>query len=212
MKHFLYRTTCLINDKYYVGIHSTESLNDGYLGSGRHIKAAIRKYGDDKFEREILCFGTRDYIKDLEIAYVNEQLLMDPMCMNHALGGQGGSSVSLCRTKESYIHSHVKACITKKGRTKENHLGIKTQAEKLRGRSKDTHQGYKKVSEFRKTRIGEQASNVKLTDVQRIEIYALWKSKVHPREIQKCYQFMTISGIKTSIYREKAKEKLLSTK
>jgi hypothetical protein len=203
--HFLYRTTCSLSGKYYVGIHSTNKLNDGYLGSGKHVNASIAKYGPEYFTREILCFGTRDYVKDLEIAYVNEQLLADPQCMNHALGGQGGRSVALCKSKESHALSHVKASLTRSGRTKENHLGVKTQSLSLTGRSKETHEGYKKISQFRKTLTGEKAPNSKLSDVQKEEICRLDGLNTSPKEIQKLYPFMTISGIKTLIYRNRSK-------
>ena len=35
--HFLYKTTNLINNKYYYGMHSTNNLNDGWV-KGRTIK------------------------------------------------------------------------------------------------------------------------------------------------------------------------------
>ena len=44
MYYFIYRTTNLINGKYYIGQHHTEDLNDGYLGSGRVFIQAIKKY------------------------------------------------------------------------------------------------------------------------------------------------------------------------
>lgn len=36
MKYIVYRTTCLINNKIYVGVHHTDDPNifDGYLGRG----------------------------------------------------------------------------------------------------------------------------------------------------------------------------------
>lgn len=36
MKYIVYKTTCLVNDKIYVGVHQTQDPNkfDGYLGRG----------------------------------------------------------------------------------------------------------------------------------------------------------------------------------
>jgi hypothetical protein len=40
--YIVYKITNLLNNKYYIGVHSTDDLNDGYLGSGRQIKEAIK--------------------------------------------------------------------------------------------------------------------------------------------------------------------------
>ena len=54
-KHNLvYKTTNLINGKIYIGVHSTNKLEDGYLGSGRIFKHALKKHGVESFVREIL--------------------------------------------------------------------------------------------------------------------------------------------------------------
>ena len=54
MKHIVYRTTSLIDDGIYIGVHSTDNINDGYLGSGDRIINVVKKYGKNKFKREIL--------------------------------------------------------------------------------------------------------------------------------------------------------------
>ena len=49
MYYTIYKITNLINDKIYIGQHTTENLVDSYMGSGRNIKYAIKKYGKQHF-------------------------------------------------------------------------------------------------------------------------------------------------------------------
>jgi hypothetical protein len=89
--HFIYKTTNLINSKYYIGMHSTNNLEDGYLGSGKKLRRSINKYGVENFKCEILEFLTdRDTLAKREKEIVNEELLKDPNCMNLKEGGHGG--------------------------------------------------------------------------------------------------------------------------
>ena len=89
--HIIYRTTNLLNNRYYIGMHSTENINDGYLGSGRRIKAEIKKYGKENFVCEILeVLPTHEALKLREAEIVNAKMLTDKFCLNLKDGGEGG--------------------------------------------------------------------------------------------------------------------------
>lgn len=49
----IYRIRNLINGKNYIGQHKYKSLNDIYLGSGKLIKQAAKKYGRENFKKYI---------------------------------------------------------------------------------------------------------------------------------------------------------------
>lgn len=54
----IYKTTCLINNKIYIGQHKIRypsTLDPWYLGSGKAFQAALKKYGVENFKREILA-------------------------------------------------------------------------------------------------------------------------------------------------------------
>ena len=89
--HYIYRTTNLINRKYYIGMHSTDDLNDEYVGSGTYLKRSINKYGKENFNFEIIEFLlNREFLKNREKEIVNEELLKNEQCMNLKIGGEGG--------------------------------------------------------------------------------------------------------------------------
>ena len=89
--HFIYKTTNLINNKFYVGMHSTDNLEDGYFGSGKRLGYSIRKYGLENHRCEILEFlPSREELKKREAEVVNEEMLKHPLCMNLKFGGDGG--------------------------------------------------------------------------------------------------------------------------
>jgi hypothetical protein len=72
-------------------MHSTSNLEDEYIGSGKRLWNSIRKHGRENHIMEILeWFPDRSSLKNREKELVNESLLQDPICMNLAIGGEGG--------------------------------------------------------------------------------------------------------------------------
>jgi hypothetical protein len=89
--HFIYKTINTINNKFYIGMHSTDKLNDGYVGSGTRLWYSINKYGKENHKLLILEFHpTRILLKERERELINDNQLKDPMCMNCKRGGEGG--------------------------------------------------------------------------------------------------------------------------
>ena len=89
--HFLYKTTCIATGRYYYGMHSTDDLNDGYLGSGYRLRRSIKKHGRENHVREIVgdMFPDRESLRAGEAELIIEKVLKDPLCMNIHPGGRG---------------------------------------------------------------------------------------------------------------------------
>ena len=91
--HYIYKTTCNVTKRFYIGMHSTDNLNDGYLGSGKQLWRSINKHGKEKHICERLEFlKNREKLKEREIEIVNENFIKDLQCMNLKVGGYGGFS------------------------------------------------------------------------------------------------------------------------
>lgn len=89
VKHIVYCTTNKVNWKKYIGVHKCVDLDDGYLGSGYALKAAITKHGKDKFYRKVLfCYSTEDEAYKKEKELVTDQTVLDPKYYNLSQGGR----------------------------------------------------------------------------------------------------------------------------
>jgi hypothetical protein len=88
LHYLIYKTTCTINGKYYVGKHKTKNRDDDYLGSGKLLRAAIKKYGRKNFTREIIL----DCSTEDEMNLAEKILVVPDIEVNYNLcpGGQGG--------------------------------------------------------------------------------------------------------------------------
>lgn len=68
---FVYITTNLINGKKYIGQKKYDSKYKNYLGSGVYLKNAVKTYGKDNFERDIIerC-KSPDELNEREIFWI----------------------------------------------------------------------------------------------------------------------------------------------
>lgn len=91
MYYLIYEIKNKLNGKIYIGFHKTNNPNDNYMGSGKHIKAVIAKYGVDNFEKKILNFcSSEEEMKKLEAQIVNEEFVKRTDTYNIKVGGYGG--------------------------------------------------------------------------------------------------------------------------
>jgi len=119
--YYIYKTINVINGKYYIGMHSTDNLNDGYIGSGTHLKRSIIKYGKQNFKTEILEFlSTKEELIKREKEIINEDILNDPNSMNLQPGGGGGLSGE--EHKRKFLHAGGMSALPRLEKYREIHL------------------------------------------------------------------------------------------
>lgn len=105
MVYTVYKVTNKVNGKFYIGVHKTSNPDDRYLGSGRLIKAAVRKYGRDFFEKEVLHeFSTKHEAYQKERELMPNSKAQESGNYNLMRGGEGGWS-HLSASQKSDISS-----------------------------------------------------------------------------------------------------------
>ena len=112
----IYITTNLINNKKYIGKHKCDSIEfDGYLGSGKILKNAIKKYGRKNFIREVLdTANSLEELNDKEIYYIDKyDAMKNDNFYNIRNGGEGVDFN--CLPEETKELIRAKAKINSKG-------------------------------------------------------------------------------------------------
>ena len=95
MYGYIYKTTNLINGKFYIGQKKSNIfLNEKYLGSGKRLKRAIQYYGKNNFKVELIekCINA-EHLNEREIYWIKELDALNPkIAYNIASGGAFGDS------------------------------------------------------------------------------------------------------------------------
>jgi len=100
--NLIYKTTHTDSGKIYIGAHSTDNLDDGYLGSGTNLKRDIIIYGKDAFSFRIL--EHHDNADDMFLSeknIVNKEFRDRADTYNLKTGGYGGRASEESRKKMS---------------------------------------------------------------------------------------------------------------
>ena len=154
--NYIYLITNTLNNKIYVGKHSTDNLDDGYMGSGKLIKKAIQKYGIKNFTKEYLAFcDTEEKLNWFEKFYIKKYKARE-VGYNLTDGGDGHLGFIMTeetRTKISNTKSGTKVpklSESLKGRTSPFKGCRHTEETKQKLRKPKTEETKQKLSEAQK--------------------------------------------------------------
>lgn len=94
--HCIYKITNKVNGKTYIGQHKYTNLNDSYMGSGKLLRFAQKKYGIENFKKEILVYNvSKEHIDLLEKQFIAFYKSQGKAEYNIAKGGGGGATWQL---------------------------------------------------------------------------------------------------------------------
>lgn len=168
--NYVYLITNKLNGKIYIGKHSTNNLNDRYMGSGKIIKRAITKYGIENFTKEYLAFcDTEEKLNWLEKFYIKKYKARE-VGYNLSSGGDGVTGLYGNKNPMYGVHRYGKDApnfgkshsIKTKQKMSESHKGLhwhlseETKEKMRKPKSEETKLKMKKaMSEERKQKIRE---------------------------------------------------------
>lgn len=144
---FIYVTTNMINDKKYIGQKIFNKIWNNYLGSGVYFLKAIKKYGRENFNREIIAIAySKEELDNLEIEFIRNHNAVESDDYYNLVSG-GGTTTGLRMSEEA----RKKISERTKG---ENHPLYGTHC------SEETK---KKISEANKGRLVSEETRMKIS-------------------------------------------------
>ena len=159
--YYIYLIVNSVNGKTYVGQRksSKEWYEDKYMGSGKHLKSAIKKYGIENFEKFLIqhCYSKEETNK-AEKFWIAEYRRRGKAEYNIADGGQGGNIKGHSVSEET----RKKISESLKGR-KQSEETKRKRSKSLKGenRSEETKQ---KISEAQKGRKLSEEHKKKISE------------------------------------------------
>lgn len=179
--HYLYELRLKSDPRYYYrGKHSTNNLEDGYLGSGSQVKLLRKQYGEDCFTKVIVrfCNSLQEVLTEEE-QYVGDLWKSDPFCLNLTPGGAFQGKFDMTGVPKS---EHTRE-LSRQGRLGKRHT------EETKERISKTKKGTKLSEETRlrmqKARLGKPRP-VSVAEKVSKALSGRPKSKEHVEKIRAC--------------------------
>lgn len=149
--NYIYKITNQINGKIYIGKHSTDNLDDGYMGSGILICKAEQKYGIENFTKEYLAFcDTEEKLNWFEKFYIKKYKARE---VGYNLTDGGDGHLGFIMTEET----KQKLSEANKGKT----LSEETKQKLRKPKTEETKQ---KISEAKKGKTLSEEHKQKLSE------------------------------------------------
>ena len=166
--YYIYRITNKVNNKTYIGQHKYKKLNDSYMGSGKLIKRAQKKYGMENFEKEILYsrIQYKETVDAMERFAIAKERALGKAEYNLASGGEGGNGGA---NKGKHPSEETKRKLS------ESHKGNRP-SEETRQKMSEARKG-KKHSEEWVRKISEAQKGRKLSEEHRRKLSEAKKGK-----------------------------------
>ena len=179
MYYIIYKITNKVNNKTYIGYHSTVNVNDNYMGSGKLLIKAIEKYGKDNFIKDILyVFPTKEEALLKEAELVNEDFVNNKDTYNLKIGGEGGWDHIIDRIKKDPNFKKTiydKTSITLKKLYNDGILDMSGKNNPMYGKipwnngRKQSSETKKKISENNGNRLSKEVIESRLIDFNMID-------------------------------------------
>lgn len=89
--HYIYKIVCLLNEKEYIGVHSSnKEFDENYWSSSYILLKEIKKFGKHNFTRTVLSYhSSRDEAMKAEALLVNKEYTSNKNTYNVVCGGHG---------------------------------------------------------------------------------------------------------------------------
>jgi hypothetical protein len=197
--HYLYKITNLINNKIYIGVHSTDKLDDGYFGSGSAIIYSLKKHGKENFKKEILeWFDWRCEALNREAEIVNFEFVKQRDTYNLQTGGFNPilvSNESKLKMRNAKLGTHS-WLYGKKGMgfVKSWNKGLKLKPLSVEHKQKISIKGLgiKRSETFKQKLkaadkshlfVGCEIDNIKFQSIKEANVYAKFKYNMDPHHV-----------------------------